>query len=85
MEQSILNWVFGGIGTIMMFLLNTIWEAIKNLQSSDKEISEKISGIEVSVANEYVKKDEFRGMINAMFIKLDRIEDKVDRKADKSS
>lgn len=85
MEQFIINWVLGGLGAIIMFILNALWEAIKNLQFSDKEIVNKLSEIELSVASDYVKKDEFRGMINALFVKLDRIEDKVDKKADKSS
>ncbi len=42
-----------------------------------------MSSIEVLVAGDYVKKDEYSAMMNAIFAKLDRIEDKLDKKADK--
>lgn len=43
-----------------------------------------MSEIEVLVAGAYVKKDEFGASVAALFAKLDRIEDKLDGKADKS-
>jgi len=35
------------------------------------------------VAGDYVKKNEFQDNIKALFAKLDKIEDKIDRKVDK--
>ena len=83
MDQTIINWLLGGFGALIGFLLNAVWQAVKDLQTADKELVTKVGAIEVLVAGAYVKKDEFLAAINALFSKLDKIEDKLDRKADK--
>lgn len=83
MDQTIVNWLLGGFGALIGFLLNAVWQAVKDLQSADKELMKKVSGIEVLVAGAYVKKDEFGASVAALFAKLDRIEDKLDGKVDK--
>lgn len=83
MNQELFNWLLGCFGAVMGFLLNSIWQAVKDLQRADKELSDKVAAIEVLVAGDYVKKDDFTQMTNALFVKLDKIEDKIDRKADK--
>ena len=83
MDQTIINWLLAGFGTLIGFLLNAVWQAVKDLQAADKVLAEKIGNIEVLVAGAYVKKDEFTQSINALFAKLDKIEDKLDKKADK--
>jgi CHASE3 domain sensor protein len=82
-DQTIVNWLLAGFGALIGFLLNAVWQAVKDLQQADKHISEKVSQIEVLVAGTYVKKDEFVSHIAALFAKLDKIDDKLDRKADK--
>lgn len=59
-------------------------EALKDLQLEDKQLAEKVSKIEVLVAGDYVKKEELSKMTDALFAKLDRIEDKLDGKVDKT-
>ncbi len=83
MDQSIVNWLLAGFGALIGFLLNAVWQAVKDLQQSDKDIAAKVADIEVLVAGDYVKKNEFQDNIKALFAKLDKIEDKIDRKADK--
>ena len=83
MDQTIVNWLLGGFGALIGFLLNAVWQAVKDLQKTDKELATKVAEIEVLVAGAYVKKDEFTSSINTLFAKLDRIEDKIGRKADK--
>jgi uncharacterized membrane protein YccF (DUF307 family) len=83
MDQTIINWLLGGFGSLLGFLLHAVWQAVKDLQMADKEITEKIGQIEVLVAGNYVKKDEFQDSIKALFAKLDKIEDKIDKKVDK--
>jgi hypothetical protein len=84
MDQLIINWLLGGFGALVGFLLHTVWQAVKDLQESDKHLATKVSEIEVLVAGDYVKKSDFSGMVTALFAKLDRIEDKVDKKVDKA-
>lgn len=83
MGQTIVNWMMAGFGGLIGFLLNAVWQAVKDLQKADKELTEKVSKIEVLVAGAYVKKDEFNELSKAIFAKLDRIEDKLDGKVDK--
>lgn len=83
MDQTIVNWLLGGFGALLGFLLNAVWQAVKDLQSADKDLAEKVGGIEVLVAGAYVKKDEHQQTMAALFAKLDRIEDKLDKKVDK--
>jgi len=83
MDQTIVNWLLSGFGALMGFILKAVWQAVKDLQTADKELAKKVSEIEILVAGAYVKKDEFSASIAALFSKLDRIEDKIDKKADK--
>ena len=83
MDQTIINWLLAGFGALIGFLLNVVWQAVKDLQAADKVLAEKVGNIEVLVAGAYVKKDEFTQSINALFAKLDKIEDKLDKKADR--
>lgn len=84
MDQSLVNWLLAGFGALIGFLLNAVWQSVKDLQKSDKDIAAKVADIEVLVAGDYVKKNEFQANIKALFAKLDKIEDKIDRKVDKS-
>lgn len=83
MDQTIINWVVAGFGALLGFVLKVVWDAVKDLQSADKDLITKVSSIEILVAGNYVKKDEFNNVATAIFAKLDRIEDKLDKKVDK--
>ena len=83
MDQTIVNWMLAGFGGLIGFLLNAVWQAVKDLQTADKELTAKVAEIEVLVAGAYVKKDDFNELSKALFNKLDRIEDKLDKKVDK--
>lgn len=84
MDQTIINWAFGLLSLLIGFLLRSVWQAVRDLQESDKKIVEKVNSIEVLVAGGYVPKSEFDKRVDALFDKLDRIEDKLDKKEDKS-
>lgn len=60
-----------------------MWTALRDLQKSDTKLAEKVSSIEVLVAGNYVKKEDFDKLGEAIFKKLDRIEDKLSEKVDK--
>lgn len=82
-DQVIINGLLAGFGALIGFLLNAVWQAVKDLQEADKSLASKVAEIEVLVAGAYVRKDEFTQSVNALFAKLDRIEDKLDKKVDK--
>lgn len=83
MDQTIVNWVMTGAGGILGFLLNSVWQAVKDLQAADRLLAEKVATIEILVAGEYVRKDEFERTIMRLFEKLDHMEEKFDRKMER--
>lgn len=75
--------IIGVGGTVFGWVLKTLWQAHKDLVSADKALTEDVGELKVLVAGQYVKRDEFRELSNAIFKKLDHIADKLDGKADK--
>jgi len=87
LDQTVLNWAFTLIGAGGGWWMKTMWEALKDLQLADKALVDKVAGIDTLVAGQYVRRDYFETKMTALsdgiFRKLDRIEDKLDDKADK--
>ena len=83
MEQSYLNWGFGVINLILGGLIKAMWDSYKDLKAADLALAEKVNQIEVLVAGQYVKRDDFDRVANQIFSKLDKISDKIDSKADR--
>jgi hypothetical protein len=83
MDQQIINWSVAAFGCISGFLLHVIWDAVKDLQKTDKELALKVSEIEVLVAGNYVTRGELTNYMDTIFLKLDIITDKIAAKADK--
>lgn len=81
--QSLINIIIAIVNFFGGWTLKIIWDALRALQDADKDLTNKVSSIEVLVAGNYVSRDEFQKSIIAVFTKLDRIEDKIDHKADK--
>lgn len=82
--QMIINILFATLGGLGGWILNSVKESVKDLQTSDKALSDKVQNIEVLVVGQYVKHDDLERMSNAIFTKLDKIYDKLDTKVDKS-
>lgn len=83
MDQSLFNIIVGVCGTLGGWVLKTIWESVRDLQIADKALAEKVYSIEILVAGTYVRRTDFDNLSNALFAKLDRIEVKIDGKADR--
>ena len=83
MDQALVNWLLAGFGGLIGFLLKIVWQAVKDLQKADKILADRVGEIEVLVAGSYITKTDFTNVTDAIFRKLDRIEDKLDGKADK--
>jgi len=81
--QDMFNIAVALSGFLGGWWVKTIWESLKDLQKVDKDLAEKVSGIEILVAGQYVKRDELKELGDAIFRKLDKIEDKLDAKVDK--
>jgi len=83
MSQTMINAIIGGFAAAGAFILRVIWEGLRELQKADVDLAAKLSEIQLLVAGNYVKKDELDGVIKALFTKLDKIEDKLDKKVDR--
>jgi len=64
--------IVAGVG----WWVKTIWGAVEVLKS-------RVSQNELTVASKCVTREELTQIVTKMFDKLDRIEDKIDKKADK--
>lgn len=87
MDQTLFNIVITVAGGLCGWWMKVMWDAVKDLESQDRALADRVAAIDVLVAGSYVKRDYFEskldGFTNAIFAKLDRIEDKLDGKADK--
>ena len=81
--QDLFNTAMGALLLLGGWFMRIMWDSLQNLQQQDRDLAEKVSKIEVLVAGEYVKKDDFDRVIERLFDKLDHIELKIDNKADK--
>lgn len=81
--QEFYDWVLSGFCAVLGFLLNAVWQAVKDLQRADNELTKRVSEIEVLVAGNYVTRQEFDRVVERLFTKLDSIDRKLDSKVDK--
>ena len=82
-SQTIINTAIALVGFLGGWILKVIWEGVKDLQVVDKLLTEKVNTIEILIAGNYMSKHDFDKIAAAIFAKLDKIDDKLDRKVDK--
>lgn len=85
MDQTIINFVLGGFGAIIGFMLKVVWQTVNDLQNADHKLAEKVAEIEVLVAGDYVRRDHLQQTIDAIFKKLDKMDLKMDKMDDKKA
>lgn len=83
MDQQVVNIVLAIAGALGGWWMKAMWEGLKDLQKADHLLTAEVTELKVLVAGQYTKRDEFERLSQAIFQKLDRIEDKLDGKADK--
>ena len=83
MDQTIFNIAISVSGFLGGWWLKVMWDAVKDLQLADKILVDKVNTIEILIAGNYISKSEFDKMAAAIFAKLDKISDKLDKKVDK--
>ena len=81
--QEFYDWVLSGFCALLGFLLNAVWQAVKDLQRADNELTKRVSEIDVLVAGNYVTRQEFDRVVERLFAKLESIDRKLDSKVDK--
>ena len=81
--QQLFNIAIGLIAFFGGWVLNSLKDSISSLRHSDSALADKVQGIELLVAGQYIRRDELKELTAALFHKLDTIETKLDKKADK--
>lgn len=76
MEQSVLNWLFAGIGAAFGWILKIVWDAITDLKLDMKDLNKEVH-------EDFVRKEDYRVDIAEVKQMLARIFDKLDNKVDK--
>lgn len=79
MDQTLFNVAIAGFGALAGFLLKNIWDAVKDLQTSDKELATKVAEIELLVAGDYVKRVE----LDKIRLEFDKIRAEFDKSIDR--
>lgn len=77
LDQTIVNWAFGLVGTLGGFVLKTLWDANTQMRNDLSALNEKIG-------REYVRRDDFKDHAARVEAMLAKIFDKLDEKADKA-
>lgn len=84
MDQQVFNVVLSIAGALGGWWMKAMWYALKELQKADDRLATQVSDLKVLVAGDYVRREMFDRLSDAIFAKLDRIENKLDGKADKT-
>lgn len=82
-SQTIINVLIGLVAFFGGIWVKSISESMKEMKATDTILADKVQRIEILVAGQYVKREELDNLSKALFSKLDRIEHKIDGKADK--
>lgn len=76
MDQSLLNYLFGGALACLGWFGRTLWDATQKLKDDLKDV-------EVDMATNYVRKVELENRLDKIEATLERIWDTVAKKVDK--
>lgn len=78
--QTAFNLAIGLISFLGGWVVKNLQESMKALQETDERLAGKVQSIEVLVAGQYIKRDDFDKTVTALFAKLDKIDAKLDTK-----
>ncbi len=83
-SQDLINVALGAISFLGGWVVKNLQDSMKSLQDADERLATKVQAIEVLVAGQYIKREDFDKTISALFTKLDKIESKLDMKANRA-
>lgn len=81
--QTAFNIVLSLVAFLGGWVLNSLRDSINSLHKSDAALADKVQHIELLVAGTYVTRNDLDKLTTALFVKLDKIEAKLDGKVDK--
>lgn len=81
--SALFDFMFMMLGLLGGWLLNSMRESIRELHKMHNELSNKVQRIEVNLVGHYVTRDSMQAFTDRIYEKLEKIEQKIDSKADK--
>jgi hypothetical protein len=81
--QMMFNIIAGVAGLFGSFILKRLWDQLDDVRKEHAALVQRHTETEVLVAGAYAKRDDVERLGRAIFAKLDKIESKLDQKADK--
>ncbi|MGB1923391.1 MAG: hypothetical protein ACPHM2_09175 [Alcanivorax sp.] len=82
-QQVLFNGAMTLLALVAGWVLRIVWTSITNLQKEQQQQLLQMAAIRELVAGSYATREELDKLSEALFRKLDRIESKLDGKADK--
>ena len=76
MDQTVFNFILGGVSTVLGWFLREMWAAVKELKADLAKLREELP-------REYVAKDDYRADVKELKDMLQKLFDRLDGKADK--
>lgn len=87
MDQTWFNIAITTVGAMAGWWMNVMWQTLQDLEKADRLLVDRVAAIDLLVAGQYIRRDHFEQKLaelsTALFNKLDRIDNKLDRKADR--
>ena len=83
MDQHFIDYIFYAVTGILGWVVKGLQDSMTSLRKADEALVVRVQNIELLVVGHYVKRDELDKLAEAIFTKLDRIEAKLDKKADR--
>lgn len=80
---TILQIIGGGVIALLGFMLKGTYGRIDSAHDELGKVRKDMTELALQLAKDYIRRDDFQAVTDAIFKKLDRIEDKLDGKADK--
>lgn len=81
--QLLFNVVFGLLASVLMFLLNNMWQELKDQRKINFQINSRVGNMEVLVAGHYITRQEFSSHMDKLFKELGEINKSISAKADR--
>lgn len=82
-QQDLINALIATAGALGGWFMRVMWTSIQDLQHNERQVAEKVSQIEILVAGNYIRREDFNRLSDNIVKKLDQIERKLDGKVDK--
>jgi uncharacterized membrane protein len=71
------------VSALIGWFVRSLMDRVKEMEAQNKEQLEKLADLRTELPTHYVRRDDFKELADSLFTLLRRIEDKLERKADR--